>query len=146
MLGCLLADEAWPPSALVSLSDVAHNEYPETDLGIRLTRDPMPTWTGWSVPAPAFELFFTRIILAPHSKHLRGRSRAATASWMLWTKHKRQSAWWPQGETCITDRAWQQTMHCKAKNKALHTVRNPKICFPFHTWKKLQEIPKITNS
>lgn len=108
MLGCLLA---WSGP---SFSDVAHNEYPDTDLGIRLTRDPMPTWTGWSVPWPALELFLTRMILAPQSRHLRGRSRAATASWMLWTKQRRHNAWWPQGETCITDRAWQQTMHASS--------------------------------
>ena len=113
MLGCLLA---WSGP---SFSDVAHNEYPDTDLGIRLTRDPMPTWTGWSVPWPALELFLTRIILAPQSRHLRGRSRAATASWMLWTKQRRHNAWWPQGETCITDRAWQQTMHWNEKKIAI---------------------------
>jgi len=112
MLGCLLLGSK-------SLSDVAHNEYPDTDLGIRLDREiPNPMWTGWSIPWPDLELFLTRIILDPQSKHLRGRSRPATASWMLCTKQSRQRAWWPQGETCITARAWQHTAHASSGHEA----------------------------
>ena len=101
-----------------SFSEVAHNEYPDTDLGIRFTREvPNPKWTGWSTPWPPLELFLTRIIFDPQSKHFKGRSRPATASWMLCTKHNRQRAWCPQGETCITALAWQHTAHCKKKEK-----------------------------
>ena len=109
-LGCL-----WFLSCS-SISDEAHKEYPDTDFGIFLTRDPKPTWTGCTIISwPDFELFLTRIIFEPHTRHFRGKSLAATASWIVWTKQSLHSAWWLHGATCMTARAAQQMTHWNTK-------------------------------